>query len=536
MALEDIIISGAAPSANALPIPAAGANLASIVLPRASSAAPPQKPKSDRIRNTVGTLLDIIAGAGGRFDGYWATKDKLQKENDAAQLAETARLQAEARKMQQDNAFAAFRANPADQGALVDLVASGYEKGPDLYKTLNPQMSASQGSQPREVVIAQMLADPATPQAVRDQLERLVNTPVYRGTPDGGTAALPKLAPGPTATGNVARLMNGGKALPGNVRTVGDLVNAKGDLLRYTGTSTATGPYQITADTWADFGPKALGQNWGSASVDDPQAHDAVGRAIYESTGGNPKRLMDRWEGLTAKDALSLQGQPWEVARALIAQRESGGSGGGIQAQQVVPGQPKPGFTLLSQTEVASIPGLTPGRAYQRDGQGKISAVEGAGGKGAAARAKGLEPGKLADVDMMIKQLRLAESELEKGGVSGPIIGVTPDPLLRAANPRAVDVKETVAAVTQRNLREILGGQFAQKEGEQLINRAYNPGLPEATNLRRVRELRQAIEKRRDDLMGGGSGMVRVTSPEEAARLPAGTQFTTPDGRVMVKR
>lgn len=529
MALEDILAGQTyMPSERALPIPQSGGfSLADIVVPQQAAA----KPRRNWV-DTVGRIGDAMALAGGRQGNYGPE----MRRREAEQAAETARLQAEARKMRQDNAFAAFRANPADRGALVDLVASGYEKGPDLYKTLNPQMSTSQGSQPREVVIAQMLADPATPQAVRDQLERLVNTPVYRGTPDGGTAALPKLAPGPTNPGDIWGRMikqeSGGRQF-----------GADGQPL--TSRAGAIGIAQVRPQTAPEAAQLAGVPFDENRYRTDPAYNEQLGRAYFQEqlrTFGDPARAAAAYNAGpgAVRQAIQQGGDNWlsrlpAETRDYVA-RVTGPGGRGIQAQQVVAGQPKPGFTLLSQSEVAGIPGLTPGRAYQRDGQGKISAVEGAGGKGAAARAKGLEPGKLADVEMMIRQLRLAESELEKGGVSGPIIGVTPDPLLRAANPRAVDVKETVAAVTQRNLREILGGQFAQKEGEQLINRAYNPGLPEATNLRRVRELRQAIEKRRDDLMGGGSGMVRVTSPEEAARLPAGTQFTTPDGRVMVKR
>jgi hypothetical protein len=41
----------------------------------------------------------------------------------------------------------------------------------------------------------------------------------------------------------------------------------------------------------------------------------------------------------------------------------------------------------------------------------------------------------------------------------------------------------------QKNLRAILGGQFAQKEGELLVKRAYNPKLNPQQNAARLRSL-----------------------------------------------
>ena len=46
----------------------------------------------------------------------------------------------------------------------------------------------------------------------------------------------------------------------------------------------------------------------------------------------------------------------------------------------------------------------------------------------------------------------------------------------------------------QRNLKEVLGAQFAEKEGEQLIKRAYNPKLEESVNKQRVGRLIKQIE------------------------------------------
>ena len=55
-------------------------------------------------------------------------------------------------------------------------------------------------------------------------------------------------------------------------------------------------------------------------------------------------------------------------------------------------------------------------------------------------------------------------------------------------------VKESVATVVQQNLKAILGGQFTEKEGENLIRRAFNPQLGAKENLRRINLLITQME------------------------------------------
>jgi len=95
-----------------------------------------------------------------------------------------------------------------------------------------------------------------------------------------------------------------------------------------------------------------------------------------------------------------------------------------------------------------------------------------------------------------------------------------------------------VARVSQKELRQILGGQFAAKEGEQLIKRAFNPGQDEGENVLRVESLLRQLEARREEIAASlqGGPPVRVDSPEAAALLPSGSRFLTPDGQVRVKR
>ena len=87
--------------------------------------------------------------------------------------------------------------------------------------------------------------------------------------------------------------------------------------------------------------------------------------------------------------------------------------------------------------------------------------------------------------------------------ISGALQGAVPDFLLPFTNPKLLAVKEKVASVVQQNLKAILGGQFSEKEGERLIERAFNPSLGARENMRRVGNLLQQMrlaKAARDDM------------------------------------
>ena len=104
--------------------------------------------------------------------------------------------------------------------------------------------------------------------------------------------------------------------------------------------------------------------------------------------------------------------------------------------------------------------------------------------------------GGFADVEKNLTQLQDAHDRLLSGkeNLTGPILGRTPDVLKQASHPEAIDVRDQVEEVVQRNLRLILGAQFTEREGERLIARAYNENLDEAVNAKRVGRLLKAIK------------------------------------------
>jgi hypothetical protein len=100
------------------------------------------------------------------------------------------------------------------------------------------------------------------------------------------------------------------------------------------------------------------------------------------------------------------------------------------------------------------------------------------------------ESGGGQDMVAQIAQLKPVIADLEAGKpITGISVAVQPDLLLAMTNPKALQNREAVEEVVQRNLRVILGAQFTEKEGERLISRAFNPKLPPAENAKRVRRL-----------------------------------------------
>lgn len=127
--------------------------------------------------------------------------------------------------------------------------------------------------------------------------------------------------------GNAALSMTyGGGSLPENIQTVGDVIANKSNLVNSLGAS-PVGMYQINAGTWAEFAPSALGSNWKGASVRDFATQDAVAKKIFESTGGDPRKLMGRWASIKdPAQAAAIAKMPWEQAREYIAKGETGSS------------------------------------------------------------------------------------------------------------------------------------------------------------------------------------------------------------------
>jgi len=175
--------------------------------------------------------------------------------------------------------------------------------------------------------------------------------------------------------------------------------------------------------------------------------------------------------------------------------------------------EPKGTFRPLSSAEVTQLTGYTPkpGEAFQMSPDGEIKPVVRAergplvqnivGGEQLTPGQKKLDESAAADIyqwqsgggqDMVaqIAQLKPVIEDLEAGkSITGVGVAIQPDILLAMTNPDALQSRETVEEVVQRNLRAVLGAQFTAAEGERLISRAFNPKLPPEENAKRVRRL-----------------------------------------------
>lgn len=90
-----------------------------------------------------------------------------------------------------------------------------------------------------------------------------------------------------------------------------------------------------------------------------------------------------------------------------------------------------------------------------------------------------------------IDRLEGALGILEGGrdDISGPLIESQPELMRKVTSPKSVTVQQDIESTVQSTLKQTLGGQFAQKEGEMFLKRGYDPGLQEKDNAPRVRRM-----------------------------------------------
>ena len=101
-----------------------------------------------------------------------------------------------------------------------------------------------------------------------------------------------------------------------------------------------------------------------------------------------------------------------------------------------------------------------------------------------------------SDVAKNAAQLRQAIDRLKSGEAkTGFMFGITPRGMDAATSPVTTDTMEKVQEAAQRNLRAVLGGQFAEREGAQLISRVFNPYMKPEYNAERAQRLLTAIEQ-----------------------------------------
>ena len=172
-----------------------------------------------------------------------------------------------------------------------------------------------------------------------------------------------------------------------------------------------------------------------------------------------------------------------------------------ITTQAFAPKTPVDTFVIVPQDE---LPEELKGQLVQKNTRtGKLTAIGkpttnigvnvGAGSKKfdekiATELATDLKklPGLLVDIeDLKLQRNRL--DTIDASGVKqGIISGLFGDTAYTLAFPEGRDIRDRIETVVQKSLKEILGAQFAEKEGERILARAFNPALDESINQERL--------------------------------------------------
>jgi hypothetical protein len=87
----------------------------------------------------------------------------------------------------------------------------------------------------------------------------------------------------------------------------------------------------------------------------------------------------------------------------------------------------------------------------------------------------------------------------EPGAITGGAVGlmdwILPEALFELLNIEATNARDLISSVVYESLRETLGAQFTQREGERLVAASYNMRLPEEMNKIRIERLKREVQR-----------------------------------------
>ena len=97
----------------------------------------------------------------------------------------------------------------------------------------------------------------------------------------------------------------------------------------------------------------------------------------------------------------------------------------------------------------------------------------------------------LIKIDDAIQQLEKSKDDFF--GLTGKNVGVMPKGLRAFFNPDSADLEDNIRSIVYESLRQTLGAQFAEREGEKLIQASFNSMLSEEKNIIRLKRMRAKI-------------------------------------------
>ena len=220
---------------------------------------------------------------------------------------------------------------------------------------------------------------------------------------------------------------------------------------------------------------------------------------------------------------------------------------------QVAPQKPVNRVRTLSAAEIETY-GLPPGTVAQEDETGKINVITKRDNTGALSQKDATTAKmKLNTVSLARQQLEKIKEAFNEGrkGVNafGGAQGLLPTQAGKKFDARVNQMRSTLTALTR------VPGVGAMSDYETKLDQSKFPSRTAyesvtADTIQNLEDQLALIENGYRGLLEGGAGgeqspqasggantgPVRVSSPAEAARLPAGTRFMTPDGQERVKR
>lgn len=100
-----------------------------------------------------------------------------------------------------------------------------------------------------------------------------------------------------------------------------------------------------------------------------------------------------------------------------------------------------------------------------------------------------------ATIDKNLQALEGAAGKLKSGEVStGGFVGILPDFAADIVAPQRAAVRDDIQSAIQGTLKQVLGAQFTEKEGDRIFSRAFNPRLSNEENAKRAQREIDALK------------------------------------------
>lgn len=101
-----------------------------------------------------------------------------------------------------------------------------------------------------------------------------------------------------------------------------------------------------------------------------------------------------------------------------------------------------------------------------------------------------------ATIDKNLARLEDAKKALKNDrSLTGGVRGLLPDFVRNVTNEKAITTRDDVRAAAQGALKATLGAQFTEKEGERIMNQAYNEKLSPEANIKKIQAAIDEISK-----------------------------------------